>query len=283
MSPNLNHKPRRGVTLVEALLVLTITSIIFAVTQLLLARTIDTWWRVNANSDAQQQLYKAQNFLERDLAAAAYETETGRETIRIQKAPAELVHLTGADGDVLWFLSAIDPVSGEFVRKDGEPFWQRNILYYCVTPTSLNTFDYLGAGTSVDGYESACPFKVLVRKEIDFGDPTTSDPSSQEEPLISYSDLIAYLDRPDGYNTASMARANVAVRPISGNILTFRTDFVPATKGVSVDLRATAIERARREGRIDSRDLSIDPATQQLVLTLFPPNHQGSSSTESPP
>jgi hypothetical protein len=269
-------------SLIEAMLVMAITSIIFAITQLLLARTIESWWKVNANSDAQQQIYKAQNFLERDLASAAYETEAGRETIRIAKAPPELVHLTGSDGDVLWFLSAVDPVSGDFVRKDGEPFWQRNILYYCVTPTSLNTFDYLGAGTSVGGYESACPFKVLVRKEIDFGDPTTSDPNSVKEPLLSYSDLTAYLDRPDGYSTSSMVKPGVSVRPISGNILTFRADFVPSTKGVSIDLRATAIDRAKREGRIDTRDLSEDPATQQVRLTLFPPNHQGSSSTDEP-
>lgn len=255
------------------------TALIFAVTQSLIIRTIDTWWKVNANADAQQQLYKAQNFLERDLASAAFETEVGRETIRIEKAPTELVNLIGADGDVLWFLSAVDPLSGKFIRKNGEPFWQRNILYYCVTPTSLETFGFVGQGTGVGGYESACPFKVLIRKEIDYGASTNPDPGSEREPLMSYTDMITYLDRPEGLNTSTMVKPRVSVRPISGNILTFRADLVPATKGVSLDLRATAVERAKRDGPVGSRDLSTDPATQQLQLTLFPPNRQGKDST----
>jgi len=259
------------------LLAMTITALIFAVTQALLVRTIDTWWKVNANADAQQQLYKAQSFLERDLAGAAYETEDGRETIRIEKAPAELVHLTGADGDVLWFLSAVDPVSGNFVRREGKPHWQRNILYYAVTPTSLETFGFTGAGFNQGDYESACPFKVLIRKEIDFGEVT--DPDSDPEPLISYSDLLAFLDRPAGYDVSGMIQPNVEVRPVSGNILTFRATLEPATRGVVLDLRATAIDRARREKPIGDRDLSGDAATQQLLLTLYPPNRQGKEPT----
>jgi hypothetical protein len=277
-----NPNRPRGLTLIETMLVFTITAIIFTITQLLLARTIETWWKVNANADAQQQLYKAETFLERDLAAAAFETEAGRETIRIVKAPAELINLIGADGDVLWFLSAINPLSGDFIRKDGEPFWQRNIIYYCVTPTSLSTFDYTAAGAGVGGYESACPFKVLIRKEVDFGNPTTADTTSEAEPLLSYSDLVTYLDRPNGYDTSTMVRPNVTVRPISGNMLSFRANLVPSTRGVEVDLRATAIERARREGGIDERDLSSDPATRQIRLTLFPPNRQGSGTTDEP-
>ncbi|MCA9776021.1 MAG: hypothetical protein KC800_04865 [Candidatus Eremiobacteraeota bacterium] len=276
----MNRKGLRGLTIVEMMLVMTITALVFAVTQALLARTIDMWWKVNANADAQQQIYKAQNFLERDLAGAAYETEAGRETIRIEKTPAELINLIGSDGDVLWFLSAVDPVSGNFVRKDGKPFWQRNILYYAVTPTSLETFDFSGAGMSVGGYESACPFKVLIRKEIDFGDPTDPD-STDPEPLLSYSDLTGFLNRPVGYSTAAMGTVSSSVRPISGNILTFRADLVPSTRGVNIDLRATAVNRAKREKPIGDRDLSGDAATQQLILTLFPPNRQGSESTES--
>ena len=260
----MNRKRPAGLTIVEMMLVMTITALVFAVTQALLARTIDMWWKVNANADAQQQLYKAQNFLERDLAGAAYETEVGRETVRIEKIPAELINLIGSDGDVLWFLTAVDPVSGQFVRRDGRPFWQRNILYYAVTPTSLDTFDFSGGGMSAGGYESACPFKVLVRKEIDFGDPTDPD-SPDPEPLLGYSDVAGFLNRPDGYSTASMG-----------------ADLVPSTRGVSIDLRATAVQRAKREKPIGDRDLSNDPATQQLLLTLFPPNRQGSDPTALP-
>jgi type II secretory pathway component PulJ len=274
------HRDTQGVTLLEVMLVMVITALIFGITQALLASTIDSWWKVNANADAQQQLYKAQSFIERDLEATAYEREPTRETIGVEKAPSALVHLDGSDSDVLWFLSAIDPVSGRFQRKtDGQPFWQRNILYYAVTPTSLNSFGYLGAGTNVDGYESACPFKVLIRKEIDFGTPTIIGDEGSAEPLMTFPEIVPYLNRPNGYDTSNMSAPAVSVRPISGNILTFRADFSDLTGGIRIDLRATAIDRAKREGQIDTRDLSQDPATQQLEVTLFPPNRQGSDTT----
>ena len=39
----------RGLSLIELIVVMVMTGVIFGVTQLLLVRTIDTWWRVNAN------------------------------------------------------------------------------------------------------------------------------------------------------------------------------------------------------------------------------------------
>lgn len=283
MFVSLNSRPvtPRGVTLLEVIFVTLIVGVIFLVTQALLARTIDSWWRVNANADAQQQLYKAQNFLERDLRSAAFETEVGRETLAVQ-SPAtstELTSLAGADGDVFWFLSAVDPISGEFQRRaSGAPLWQRNILYYAVTPTGLPGLGYFGAGQNVGGYESACPFKVLIRKEIDFGVPTVAGgPESDEERLMTPLQVLPYLNRPNGYDTSGMASPGSTVRPICGNLLTFRVSLDPPTRGVRLDIRSTALERAQREGGIGDRDLSTDPATQQLQLMLFPPNRQGST------
>jgi hypothetical protein len=260
-----------------------VITIIFAITQALLTRTIDNWWRVNANADAQQQLYKAQTVLERDLAAAAYERENGRETFTIHKLPPELESLdgAGADGDAFWFLSAIDPVTGRFMRtEDGEPFWQRNVLYYLVTPSAVETLGFEGTGLDLHGYESACPYKILIRKEIDFGTPTDPTDQATSEPLMTYFQIAPLLTRPVGYDLSGMSGPNVSVQPVAANILSFRVDPVNSIGGFEVDLRATAIDRAKREGRIGSRDLANDPATQQLRLTLFPPNRQGSGSTE---
>lgn len=269
----------RGVTIIEMMLVMVITSIIFLIVQFLLSRTIDNWWKVNANADAQQQLYKAQMFLERDLSSAAFEVEPTRATVAVEQAPAKLVNLTGSDGDVFWFLSAIDPVTGEFVRcEDGQPHWQRNVLYYAASPTGLSAFNYLGAGTDVGGYEVSCPFKVLIRKEINFD----TDPD-HVEPLMPYSEIENYLQRPDGYDVSSMAGPNVSARPISGNIVTFRVDLQPFSDSVVVDLRATAIDRARREGRIETRNLVDNPASQQLLLSLYPPNRQRQRETNGDP
>ena len=201
--------------------------------------------------------------------------------MRVQKlAPAS--SLAGADGDVFWFLSAVDPNTGNLVRKpNGEPFWQRNIVYFCVTPQNLGQFGFSGSGLDVGGYESACPYKVLLRYEIDSNAPTSADPlTSEEEPLMTFDQLLPLLGRPDGYDTSGLAAPNIAVRPISGNIVTFRADYQDSISGVKFDIRASAVNRARREGGFGSIDLANHGATQQLELNLFPPNRQGSSRTD---
>lgn len=270
------RRPRtdRGLTLVELLLVMALTGIIFALTQLVILRTIDTWWRVNSSHDSQQQLYRAQTSLERDLRASSFELEPDRATIAVAQAPPELATLSGADGDVLWFLSAIDPLTGNFVRKpDGTPFWQKNIVYYAVSPLGLDRLGYLGPGLAVGGYEVACPYKILIRKEIDSGPATTpGSPPSDAETLMSFSELSSHLNRPTEYSCAGMAAANSTVKPISANVLTFRSSLRPDLRGVSVDLRCTAIDRAHREGLVGNQDLSETPVTTQLKFTVFPTN-----------
>ena len=53
--------------------------------------------------------------------------------VRVVDVPSSL---GGApDGKAIWFLSARDPATGKFARgPEGEPFWQRNLLYYLVVP-----------------------------------------------------------------------------------------------------------------------------------------------------
>ncbi len=273
-SPMSVRRSSRGLSLLEMMMVTVITIILFGITHLILMRTIESWWRVNASADSEQQLYRAQQSLERDLRSAAFELQPDRRTINVERAPAELNNLSGADGDVLWFLSAIDPVTGKFCRNaDGTPFWQRNIVYYLVTPKNSHLhFGYDAAGLAQAGYEVACPYKVLIRKEIDSGVPTHLSDSSSIEKLLTYSELAPYLDRPDGYSCAGMSGVNTAVKPVSANLLSFRAELQDQLRGVSLDLRATAIERARREGGIGSRDLISQPATTQLRFVVMPPN-----------
>ncbi len=265
----------RGLSTIELLIVMTLTAIIFGITQMVLVRTIDTWWRVNANQESEQQLYRAQSYLERDLRAAAFELQPGRATLAIEKAPPALETLSGADSDVLWFLSAVDPLSGEFQRdKNGAPFFQRNILFYAVTPDGLSGLGYLGAGRSIGGYEVACPFKMLIRKEIDSGPLTApdTDVALTSERLMSFDEILPHINRPTGYNCAGMAAANATVRPVAAHVLTFQADLIPDMRGVSIDIRCTAIDRARREGTISDTDLSTSSATTQLQFVVIPPN-----------
>lgn len=266
---------KRGLTLLELVLVMGMTTLLFVITHLILSQTIDTWWRVNSNQDADQQLYKARQSLDRDLRGAAFELQPDRATIGLATAPLIGGGLAGSDGDVLWFLSAVDPATGKFCRHpDGTPFWQRNILYYLVTPTNLSQhFDFAGLGFNADGYEVGCPYKLLIRKEIDADIATTpSDPSSVEK-LLAWNDIQPYLSRPDGYDCANMTAESASIhQPVAANLLTFRAALRQDISAVSLDLRASAVDRARREGGFGSRDLSENPVTTRLQLVIRPPN-----------
>lgn len=271
----LPKRSRRGLSLLELVLVMGMTTLLFAITHLVLSQTIDTWWRVNSKQDADQQLYKARQSLDRDLRGAAFELQPDRATIALTGAPVIAGGLAGSDGDVLWFLSAIDPATGEFCRHpDGTPFWQRNILYYLVTPTNLQQhFDFTTLGFEANNYEVGCPYKLLIRKEIDADVATTpSDPSSAEK-LLAWEDIVPYLSRPNGYDCSNMASESASTyQPIAANLLTFRVALRQDISAVSLDLRATAIDRARREAEFGARDLSENPVTTQLQLVVRPPN-----------
>ena len=275
---SLSNSHRQGFSLPEVLLVMTITALILAITYAALRTVVATWWTVNANQGAEHQLYRGQSALHRDLEVAAFELQPGRATLATAKKPSQLVNLSGSDGDVFWMLSAIDPASGLLQRKaDGSPFWQRNIVYYavCPEPASLTEMGFQGPGLDVDGYESACPYKILIRKEIDSGVPTVAGGAeSTEETLLSLTDISGYLERPVGYSCAAMNRPGVVAQPISARVLTFRVDLLAATRGVSVDLRCTALERADKEGLVGARDLSENPVTSVSQFMAFPPNLQ---------
>lgn len=272
----------RGLSLPELMVVMLLTGMLFAITHMIIARTIELWWRVNAHQNAEQQLYRAQRHLERDLRSASFDTEASRQTIGLKKAPSELQSLAGADGDVLWFLSAVDPASGNFVRtRDGAPFWQRNILYYAVTPTTsgLANLGYLGLGKEVAGYEVACPYKILVRKEIDSDIPTKPNSNeSDKEKLLSYSDLAPFIKRPSGYDCTDIRDTNSTVIAVSANLLSFRCELLEDAHAVSFDVRCTGIEQARKEGPISDRDLYQAPSTRGILFLMAPPNHPTSDN-----
>ena len=76
------------------------------------------------------------------------------------------------------------------------------------------------------------------------------------------------------YLASKSPRRRDLLRQIGVNfdVLTFRADLDPTLRGVSIDVRCNAIDRARREGNIADRDLSSQPSTTQLQFVLLPPN-----------
>lgn len=252
----------RGLTLFELLVALSMVAVILGATQLILMSSRQTWARLSGDQAGAFQLQKAESWLRRDLSLTAYET------VRVQPGPQSLA---GRDGDAVWFLSAIDPATGEFVRHpDGSPRWQRNILYYSVIPKG--PADFQGSGHQVDGYESSYPYKLLVRKEIDVAPATAaSNPTAQETQI---SDIAPYLERPDGVVFPSQ---DAEVTLVASHLLRFSVVPDDALRGLRIVLQAAALEEARREFAIGSRPLREPRFLLERRSWMFPENRPGSS------
>ena len=231
-----------------------------------LQRTTRIWQRTNSSSSSQIELRKAFSPLNTDLSSTEFQA------VRVSLGPSSLV---GRDGDAIWFLSAIDPATGEVRRSEnGRPFWQRNILYYTVVPNQHQTlFGFTcSGGTDTANYENRCPHKLLIRKVIDNpSGPGPGDGTSSEELLT---DITPYLTRPNGYILNSGSEPGLEDATITArNLLTFRVqrNFDPKWPGeISLSLTAPRIEEARNVVRIGTE--SLDGFLQEFSFSVFPPS-----------
>jgi len=259
----------RGLTLIE----LVVTVALFSLVGLLLAASFTgatTIWRsTSASTDSQLALTKPRDDLTRDLQSTSFST------VQVTAGPSSLGYV---DGDALWFLSAVDPATGRFMRKvDGTPFWQRNILYYSVVPNDhTGLFGYTCTGGSDgSGYDVQCPHKVLLRKVIDKGSPTDPTDESTEEELLTPGEVTAYLTRPNRFDTSSMlGEAGLSdVSMPTNSLLLFRCQLAPQPqwpREVRVELGAVSLATAAREVNIGSVPLSNTRFYNLQVLSLFP-------------
>ncbi|MEW6279835.1 MAG: hypothetical protein AB1758_14500 [Candidatus Eremiobacterota bacterium] len=220
---------------------------------------------VSGRTLAQRELSRARVRLEADLrTASASEIRTGL-------VPPSLAG-GAADGCALWFLSAVDPASGQVVRDTtGSPFWQRNILYYLVVPAG----DSCAGGVGPGGLDDRCPHKVLVRKVIDSGVPTspTTDPSTTEESLLP--DVSLYLDRPVGVSTTGLGGPGLEqVQLAASSLLWFEASLGPPlwNGAVQLDLRAVSLEEAGPRVTLGSQPMATSPYTFQTLLGISPGN-----------
>jgi type II secretory pathway pseudopilin PulG len=263
------RRSARGLTLIE----LIVSISLFSLVGLLLAGSFvvaaGVWRTTSASTDSQRALTKAQDDLDRDLKRTSFAS------VRTALGPSSL---GSPDGDAIWFLSAVDPATGDFMRKvDGTPFWQRNILYYTVVPNNHPTlFGFTcSGGANADGYEVQCPHKVLVRKVIDDGVTTDLADESTVETSIAASAISTYLTRPSGYDTSAMlGESGVSdVSLPSTNLLTFRAQVAPDPewqREVRLELGAISILTAGREIQIGSVPLDGTRFYSEVLLSIFP-------------
>lgn len=258
-----------GLTLAEIVVSLSIFSLVGILLAAALGGSGDVWRSVSSSTTVQTNLGRGRDWLSRDLKQSSYDSV---------ESQAALSSLGAIDGDVVWFLSARDPVTDEFVRKsDGTPFWQRNILYYLVVPTNHSAvFGVACSGSGdADGYEEQCPHKVLVRKVIDNGPPTDPTDETTEETPIDPGDVANYLTRPSGFDTSGMSGES-GLQDISlpaTSLLSFRVQLAPDPQWpgeVRLSLSSVAEEAARREVPIGQTPLSESRHTSNFEFSVFP-------------
>lgn len=238
---------------------------LFAVLSLLMALALKQssalWVTSSSHQDANEVLRKVSARLERDIPMVDLEA------LDIAPVPSSIGG--GVDGDAVWFLSHINPTTGKpHLKADGTPFWQCNVLYYSVVPRSVDRLSSRPIRTgSTDGYEDRCPHKVLIRKVIDFGDPTDPGDENTEEELMTSGQIAAYLSRPDQLSVKDMAgEANLLDLELVGYpLLLFRASPVNAPEGIQFDIRVVALERAHRLDK-GSESLLESPATTRSEL-----------------
>ena len=261
-------RPQSAMTIPELLVSMGLYSLLMLVAWAFAYQSNALWRSISGSSDANLQLKVASRFLQGDLA------ETNFFQVATKVVPASLA--AGHDGSALWMLSCFDSASGRSaLRTDGSPFWQKNVLYYLVVPAGVSST----AEADANGFEVRCPYKVLVRKVIDFGTVTTpsSDPLTDEETLIDVNRIDAYLTRPVGIDVSAM-RAEPGVREVqivARNLLSFEAQIRPDADyltEIQVVLRAVNIDAASKDGAIGPGSLKETSYTLAHLISVYPRN-----------
>lgn len=263
------RKNNPGFTLVEVLTTVVIFSIALTVLAMALTSSKNILNETTSSSDAAQSLRKLYINLETDLHCTSFqESETN---------PSLVGSGAGLTGDAIWFLSAVDPATGQVARaSNGTPLWQRNVLYYTAVPTNhaaLYGFNCAG-GANADGYDVHCPHKVLIRKVIDFGTPTTPTNEASQELLIPAGSIAAYLTPPTGFNVPLTNPGEEEGQVLISQLLTFRAQRGPGAlpTEIHIEAKCTSLKELGKKTAVGSTNLENAPETESIEFSIFPQN-----------
>lgn len=241
---------RRGVTIPELLVTISLFTILMAALFFLFHKGLRAVRTANAQQQAQISLNKAHFWLERDLQ---------------QADPQHLQHKRVAspagNGDAVWFLSPEDPRQTDpdlrygYGGENGAPVFQTQILYYLIRPVNYQEVSG-GLPAAVDPDPNSdfyAPHKFLIRKVID----TPADP----ETLLSPSAIDDFITPPLDYTLSPFAGESSVIdyRLVSDKLLSF--EVLADQRVVQVRTSALKIEEARRRISIGNRSLKDDPLT----------------------
>jgi hypothetical protein len=227
---------------------------------------IRSWKNIESKNAVQTQLRKVELFLLEDLKRASYNQ------LRVANmlgtwSPGNSKSLVGLEcsGSAVWFLSAMDDSGTWYMRDaDGNPTWQRNVLYYIARPADAwhqAKYGYLcGAGGDRD---TVCPHKWLIRKEI------------QSSTLLDEVAVTQYLSRPAGYDLMDPGQMGSEpglkrVQTLADSVVDF---WVTLRKPeVQADLKAFRILEAGSVMHIGQTSLDSDSFTVHYSARVVPNN-----------
>ena len=174
-------------------------------------------------------------------------------------------------------LSAVDPVSGQYIRDvDGKPVHQRNILYYLVRPNNHNAISRGYACTIDDATHTLadpyCPHKILIRKVI------RKEAAGVPEELLTTTEVDAYLTLPNGYDVSGMVGEEGfpgvepgTIKNVGFGLLSFRVDALNPPF-FNLTFRAIRLAEAERKISVGSTPLNTGRFTVEIRRSIFPRN-----------
>lgn len=226
-----------------------------------------SYQRVQGRGDAAVILKKAAHRMQKDLQPSNF-----AQTLLADVPPS--LPGGGRDGMAIAMLTSAANGTGDMaVKAGGQPFYQRNIVYYLVVPQG----DPCPGGADAQGYDDRCPHKMLIRKTIDSGAATTpTSPDSDEEQLLG--SLAPYLTRPLQRDLSGMngEAGLVGVELVAAGLLQMRIERAPEANfpgEVRIMFRAFNPTRGLKVAvGVDS--LIGHDNTIEHPLSVFPKNNQ---------
>lgn len=262
-------QPRRlrGATLTEVIITTGIFSLLVLALFAVMKYGVRSWRNIESKSTVQSQLRKVELFLLEDLKRSSFD-QLRVENMPTDYAPGNNQSLNGetAHGPAVWFLSALDSERQNFLRDpDGKPQWQRNVLYYVTRPTDdwhRAKFGEPCKSEAGDQYDTWCPHKWLIRKEI------------TQDTLLSKEAIATYLTRPGSYDLLDSWKPSQPnldrVQVLSDSLLVFRVTLKKPE--VLVDLKAFRLLEAGDILHVGSSSLDNNVFTVQYDARVVPNN-----------
>lgn len=266
---HLPDRRSRGATLTEVIITTGIFSLLVLALFAVMKYGVRSWKNIEARNSVQTQLRKVELFLLEDLKRSSF-AQLRVETMPEGWAAGSADALVGVEkhGPEVWFLSALDDSGEQFLRtSDGNPDWQRNVLYYCVKPSDAwhqATYGFLCQPDSakVDNlYDTWCPHKWLIRKEI------------RQTSLLDETSIQNYLTTPTSRDLEYMKTTEPdleRVQVLADTLLIFRVTLkIPE---VLVDLKAFRVLEAGDILRVGESSLDNNVFTVQYDARVVPNN-----------